>query len=83
MDQPSDIPRIHSVDEAAAILGISRGLAYQQARIFIETGGERGIPAIRIGSRYLVPADALRQFLTIDLTPRRPEPFDVRSSPAA
>jgi excisionase family DNA binding protein len=83
MDRETDVPRIHSVDEAAAILGISRGLAYQQARAFIESEGERGIPAIKIGARYLIPDDALRQFLTIDLTGRRPATGADRASPAA
>lgn len=41
-------PLVMSVEEAARLLGISRGLAYESAR--------RGqLPTIRIGRRLLVP----------------------------
>jgi len=45
-----------SVEEAAAILGVSRGLAYAAAR-----AGE--IPAIRLGRRLLVLVEPLRRML--------------------
>jgi excisionase family DNA binding protein len=48
--------RTVSVEEAAAILGISRGAAYASART-----GE--IPTIRIGKRLLVPKAALEKLL--------------------
>ncbi len=45
-----------TVEQAAVRLGISRGLAYEAAR--------RGdIPAVRIGKRLLVPANALQALL--------------------
>lgn len=84
MERRSDIPLIHSVEEVAQILGISRGLAYQQARAFIDSGGAMGIPTIKIGARYLVPDDALRRFLTIDLQgDSATSPSTGRSSTAA
>ena len=45
-----------TVKEAAAALGISRGLAYQAAR-------DGSIPTIRIGRRLLVPRRALYKLL--------------------
>ena len=45
-----------TVQEAADLLGISRGLAYEKCR-----GGE--IPSIRIGRRLLVPRVALERML--------------------
>jgi excisionase family DNA binding protein len=45
-----------SVEQAGALLGISRGLAYEGVR-----RGE--IPAIRIGSRLLVPTAKLLELL--------------------
>ena len=45
-----------SVEEAAEILGISRGSAYQAVRM-----GE--IPCIKIGKRILVPRVALEKML--------------------
>ena len=45
-----------SVEEAACLLGISRGLAYEMAR----TGQ---LPTIRFGRRLLVPRRALERML--------------------
>lgn len=48
----TDLPDVLTVDEAARLLRISRGLAFEAAR--------RGdIPTIRIGRRILVPTAAL------------------------
>ena len=48
--------RVVTVDEAARMLRISRGAAYQAAK-----SGE--IPAIQIGRRLLVPIAALERML--------------------
>ena len=48
-----------TVDEAGALLGLSRGSAYAAA-----ARGE--IPTIRIGRRLLVPTAALRRLLGLD-----------------
>ncbi len=45
-----------NVEEVADLLGISRGRAYESIRT-----GE--IPALRVGSRLLVPTNALRRWL--------------------
>jgi excisionase family DNA binding protein len=45
-----------TVEEAAKVLGISRGLAYQGVT-------EGSIPSIRIGRRILVPRARLMQLL--------------------
>ena len=48
----TDLPDVLTVDEAARLLRISRGLAFEAAR--------RGdIPTIRIGRRILVPTALL------------------------
>jgi excisionase family DNA binding protein len=47
----------HTVEEAAAILGISRQTAYEGCR-----SGD--IPCVRIGKRMLVPAEALARILS-------------------
>lgn len=51
-----DLPAILTVDQAAAVLRISRGLAFAAVR-----SGE--IPSLRIGRRILVPRDALQRVL--------------------
>jgi excisionase family DNA binding protein len=48
--------RVVTLTEAAAILRISRGSAYEAAK-------RREIPTIRIGRRLLVPAAALERML--------------------
>jgi excisionase family DNA binding protein len=54
-----------TVKEAAAILGISKGLAYQAAR-------DGSIPTIRIGRRLLVRRKALEKLL------EAPIPSDIK-----
>ena len=57
-DAPSDQPGLpdrlfFTVEEAAALLGISRTLAYALAREYLATGVS-GLPCVRIGSRRIV-----------------------------
>jgi excisionase family DNA binding protein len=49
--------RVKTLDEAAALLRISRGSAYEAAK-------RKEIPTIRIGRRLLVPSDALDRLLS-------------------
>jgi len=48
-----------NVETAARFLGISRGMAYQQARQHLDHGG--GLHCVRIGHRLLVPVAWLEQ----------------------
>lgn len=52
-----------TIDEAAAILRISRNAAYAAARQWRATGGEHGLPCIEIGRTLRVPSAALHQLL--------------------
>jgi hypothetical protein len=55
-----------TIPEAAKFLRIGRSAAYELARRFEATGGDEGIPCIRVGGRLLrVPVDALRAMVTI------------------
>lgn len=47
-----------SVEEAARVLGISRGAAYTHAR-------DGSLPTIRLGKRLLVPKAALEKLLSV------------------
>ena len=47
-----DLPLTLSVPEVAAVLGISRAVAYELVRL-------EGFPKIRIGNRIVVPKDKL------------------------
>jgi excisionase family DNA binding protein len=46
-----------TVEEAARILGISRGAAYSHAR-------DGSLPVVRLGKRFLVPKSALDKMLS-------------------
>ena len=51
-----------TVAEAASILGIGRTFAYQLAREYLRTGGESGMPVLRLGRSCLrVPRWALHE----------------------
>lgn len=56
-----------TVEEAAAALNISRGLAYEAAR-------DGGIPTIRIGRRLLVSRRALEKLL------EAPKPLNLKQA---
>lgn len=60
MDRPPDVL---TVEEAARVLRISRGLAFQEAARYRATGGREGIPNYRIGRCLRVPkAELVRSF---------------------
>jgi excisionase family DNA binding protein len=68
LNRPENAPqerRVVTLNEAAVILGISRGSAYEAAK-----RGE--IPTIRIGRRLLVPLAALERMLAGDADARLP-----------
>lgn len=52
-----------TIDEAAAILRISRNAAYAAARQWRETGGKAGLPCIEIGRTLRVPRADLDRML--------------------
>lgn len=50
-----------SVEEAAALLGVSRGYAYEQIKV-----GSFPVPAIRIGARIVIPIHEVARVLGTD-----------------
>jgi excisionase family DNA binding protein len=60
-----------SVEEAALVLGVSRGVAYEAARC-------GGLPALRLGKRLVVPLSRLRALLDGEVTDGR----TIDSAPA-
>ena len=55
-----ELPLMLSVPEMAAALGISRAGAYELAR-------SEGFPALRIGTRIVIPKDELREWIKRDM----------------
>ncbi len=55
-----------SVEDAAALAGLSRAKGYVEARKFIESDGAEGLPCVRFGKSVRVPSAPLRRLLHID-----------------
>lgn len=73
-----DLPLVLTVDEAAAVLRISRAAAYEQARIWRETDGRDGLPVVVIGRCLRVPRAKLEDKLRCE-----PAPADGAAPPGA
>ena len=55
-----------TVEQAAALLGIGRRLAYELAARFEQSGGAEGLPVIRLGRCLRVPRARLEALLAAD-----------------
>ena len=61
-----DLPDFLTIEEAAKVLRIGRGQAYELARVWRTTGGEEGLPNVEFGSKTKrVPKSALVAFLQV------------------
>jgi helix-turn-helix protein len=60
--KPEPIPFL-TVVEAAAVLRVGRTVAYQQARLYLATGGREGLPVVRLGRQLRVPRYALERLM--------------------
>lgn len=56
-------PEVLTVEEAAAILRISRNSAYALARRWLATKGAEGLPVVKLGRTLRVPRPALLRVL--------------------
>ena len=57
------LPLVLTVEEAAKILRISKAAAYDQARVWRDTGGREGLPVVVIGRCLRVPRAELEATL--------------------
>jgi hypothetical protein len=55
----SDAPDFLTLEETAEILRIGRNQAYELARVWRATGGQRGVPVVEFGRLLRVPKAAL------------------------
>jgi excisionase family DNA binding protein len=65
-----ELPEVLTVEEAAAVLRIGRGAAYELARQWRESGGRHGLPVVTLGRSLRVPREALRQLLDLGVDAR-------------
>lgn len=75
---PEAPPDVLTVEEAAQILRIGRNSAYGLARRWIDSGGEEGLPAIRLGRCLRVPRSALERLLDGELVSAEDEAPDAK-----
>ena len=61
---PTDAAEVLTVDEAAAVLRISRNAAYTLTRQWRATGGRTGLPCIKIGRSVRVPRADLDRIIS-------------------
>lgn len=59
----AELPDVLTVEEAAAVLRIGRGCAYELARQWRKTAGQEGLPVIMLGRHLRVPRAALERLL--------------------
>ena len=57
----NELPLMLNVVQVAAVLGISRAVAYELVH-------SEGFPALKIGSRIVVPKDRLREWIDANTT---------------
>ena len=62
-----NLPDMLRVDEAAAVLRISRSRAYDAVATFQRSGGAEGLPSIRIGRTLRIPKRALLEWIDAQL----------------
>ena len=73
-----ELPEMLRVEEAARALRIGRSAAYEAVAQFEVTGGEQGIPCIRIGRTLRVPRRALLRWIDAQVGERLSEtPLDA------
>ena len=71
MSNLEDLPLVLTIEEAAEILRISRWAAYEQARIWRESGGRHGLAVLTLGRCLRVSRATLEEML------RSPAPVDT------
>lgn len=62
----TELPEVLTIEEAAKVLRISRGAAYALARQWLDSGGRRGLPVVRLGRSLRVPRAGLLRLLDVD-----------------
>lgn len=61
-----DLPDFLTIEEAAKVLRIGRGQAYELARLWRSSGGKTGLPNVEIGVKTKrVPKTAIVAFLQL------------------
>lgn len=77
-----ELPEVLTVEEAAAVLRIGRGAAYDLARQWRQSAGREGLPVVALGRSLRVPKAALRRLLDLGDAAATPAPATRGESPS-
>ena len=69
-----DLPEVLTIEEAAAVLRVSRTAAYELSRLWRASGGVEGLPVIRLGRSLRVSRADLFRLLHVQAGPEEPRP---------
>jgi hypothetical protein len=76
--------RVLTVEQAGALLGLSRASAYRAAHRWLDTNGTAGLPVLVVSERRLVvPIAALERLLTTALSARADDQPSMASAMAS
>ena len=76
------VPDLLTVEEAARVLRIGRATAYKDARLYLATGGKKGLPVIVVGGVLRVPRVLLEAMIGGPIREIPPRPVRVKVEPA-
>ncbi len=64
VDEWGGLPLLLTVKEAAGVLRVGRSKAYEMTTLYTASGGEQGLPVLRLGDLLRIPKFALYEFVT-------------------
>jgi len=80
-------PAVLTVAEVRRVLRISRTKTYEQANAYLDTGGQHGIPCVRVGTSLRFPRLLLEQYIEQPITVAQldpvTDPTDIDPPPTA
>ena len=65
--EPGGAPTFLTVEQAAQLLGVSRNTAYLATKRYRQTGGQEGLPVVKIGGCLRVPVAVIERMTQLDL----------------
>lgn len=79
--QPNPTPRprtaVLTIPEVMDVLRIGRTKAYEQARLYLDTNGEAGLPCIKVGDSVRFLRHAIEDLIGEPITPAHTDHHDT------
>lgn len=58
-----DSPQLMTAEQVAKVLQVPKSWVYEQSRIWVESGGARGVPTVSLGKYRRYRPQAIRDYL--------------------